>query len=46
MFTLMRKMLSHVDNKDIKKDRGFQILKCIYKIPNGIGDVLKQNRIT
>ena len=45
MFDLIKKMLSQIDNKDIKADKDFQILSGIYKIPNTFGEMKKQIKI-
>ena len=45
MIELMRLMLSHIDNKDIKKDKDFQLLKGLYKIPNSVKEARIQYNI-
>lgn len=46
MFELMRMMLSHMDKKDIKENSNFQILKGIYKIPDSLGEAMKQYKLS
>lgn len=45
MFRLMTQMLSMIDNKEIKKDKDFQLLRGLYKIPDSVRLALKQNKI-
>jgi len=45
MFDLMKQMLSLIDSKEIKKDKDFQILAGIYKIPTTFGELNKQRKI-